>query len=176
MKEVAFKKIKSGLFEIKRNAYLGLVVYFFWSLFLGGFMLNHLLEMRFFLPAQLLLGFSIVGFVISVYRLKLYLSISTRYSVLQTQRKIERLNQLQLLDIQSLLIVIPLFSVPFAIVMAKALLNLDLFTFAIFVKLALYATVGGLIVAVIMVFILTKFPNKNLKASIDFLNELKETE
>ena len=99
MKEVAFKKIKSGLFEIKRNAYLGLVVYFFWSLFLGGFMLNHLLEMRFFLPAQLLLGFSIVGFVISVYRLKLYLSISTRYSVLQTQRKIERLNQLQLLDI-----------------------------------------------------------------------------
>jgi hypothetical protein len=179
IKEVAFKKIRSNLFEIKWASYSELFVGFFWSFFLLSFIADHLPEYKFSLQAFVLLSMSVYGFVLSIHKLKIYFSINPGLSVTKTQYKIECLKRLELKSIQSLYFIIPLFSAPFAIVMTKAVLNIDLYSFGIFGKALLYYTAGAVVVAVIIVFILKKIPgnkDKQLKQSMAFLNELKEFE
>ncbi len=179
IKEVAFKKIRSGLFEIKWTAFSELFVDFFWLYFLVGFIVHNLWDYKFSLQALVLLSMAIYGFILSIHKLKIYFSINPGLSVIETQYKIERLKSLELQSLQSLYFIIPLFSAPFAIVVAKAVLNINLYSFGIFGKVLLYYTFGAVIVAVILVFVLKKFPGKkdsNLKESIAFLNELKESE
>ena len=54
-----------------------------------------------------------------------------------------------------------------------ALLYMDLY---IFWNQLLQLSLGGLGVALIMVFLLLKFPNKGLKQSLEFLEEMREAE
>jgi len=177
VKEVAFKKIRSGLFEIKWTSFSELIAGFLWSLFLVVFIVRHFYEYKFSLPAFILAGMALYGFLLSIDKLKTYFSINPGLPVVETQSKIERLKKLELKGIQSLYVIIPLFSAPFAIVMAKAWLNLDLYTFSIFGKALLYYTLGSIVVAVMIVFVLERIPgnkDRQIKESIAFLNELKE--
>jgi uncharacterized membrane protein len=176
IKEVAFKKIKAQLAEIRWTSVFGLAVAFFWIPFLIRFVVANFGDLKFCLQGLLLLGISLFSMILNVYKLQLYYSINSRFSVLKTQHKIERLKYLELLDVKSLYIIIPLFSAPFFIVIAKAFLHIDLFSFGIFGKALLYYTLGAIVVAIILVFILSKSTDKKLKESIAFLNELKETE
>lgn len=179
IKEVAFKKIRSGLFEIKWTSFSELFVDFFWSYFLIGFIIDHFQDYKFSLQALVLLSMAIYGFILSIHKLRTYFSINPGLSVIKTQYKIERLKRLELHSLQSLYFIIPLFSAPFAIVMAKAMLNINLYSFGILGNALPYYTFGAVVVAVILVFVIKKFPGKrdrNLKESIAFLNELKESE
>lgn len=179
IKEVAFKKIRSNLFEIKRTAFSELFVGFFWFCFLVSFIVDHFPDYKFSLQALVLLSMAIYGLILSIHKLKIYFSINPELSVMKTQSKIEHIKRLELQSIQSLYFIIPLFSAPFAIVVAKALLNIDLYTFGILGQALLYYTFGAVIVTIILVFVLKKFPGKKdrkLKESIAFLNELKESE
>ncbi len=176
VKEVAFRKIKSRLGEVKWTAFFGLVLGFFWSAFLIRFVVANVYDLKFAIQGIVLLGISIFSIVLYAYKLQLYYSINSRFSVVKTQRKIERLKYLELLDVKSLYIIIPLFSAPFAIVIAKAFLHIDLFSFGIFGKALLYYTLGAIVIAVILVFVLSKFSGKKMEESIAFLDELKETD
>ena len=176
IKEVGFKKIKSHLTEIKWTAFFELLVGFFWTRFLVGFLIDNFWDIKFCATAILLLIFAIYSLVLNCYKLKLYFSVDTRFSVVETQKKIERLKNIQLFDIKSLYIIITLFSAPFVIVIAKAFLHIDLFALGILGKGLLYYTFGAFIIAVIVVFFLRKYPGKSFQESIAFLNELKEAE
>jgi hypothetical protein len=179
VREVAFKKIRSGLDEIKWTAFSELFVGFFWSCFLMSFTADHLAEYKFSLQALLLLSMAVYGFILSIQKLKIYYSIKADLSVIKTQYKIELLKRLELKSIHSLYFIIPLFSAPFAIVIAKSFLNIDLYSFGIFGKALLYYTFGAIIVAIILVFVLKKIPgnkDKKLQQSIAFLKELKDFE
>jgi hypothetical protein len=174
LKEVAFKKIKSQLSEVKWTALFGLMAGFFWSAFLIRFVAANVGDFKFVFQGVVLLIISIFSIVLYAYKLQLYYSINSRFSVLTTQHKIERLKYLELLDVKSLYIIIPLFSAPFAIVIAKAFLHVDLFSFGIFGKALLYYTLGAIVIAAILVFVLSKFTGKKMEESIAFLDELKE--
>lgn len=176
VKEVAFKKIRSSLFEIKWSAFFHVFVGFFWIIFLVRFSFGHMGEFRFLAPALILMGISFFSLILEGKKLYLYYTIDSDNSVLQTQEKLAQLKYLQLRDINSLYVIIPLFSGLFFIVIAKALLNLDLFIFDSFGKILLYYTMGSLVVAGILVYFLTAFPNKRLKAANEFLKELREME
>ena len=176
IKEVGFKKIKSHLTEIKWTAFFELFISFFWIRFLAGFIIANFWNLQFCATAILLLIFAIYSVVLNCYKLKLYFSVDTRFSVVETQKKIERLKNIQLFDTKSLYIIIPLFSAPFVIVIAKAFFHIDLFALGILGKALLYYTFGAFIIAVIVVFFLQKYPGKSLQESIAFLNELKEAE
>ncbi len=92
---------------------------------------------------------------------------------MEAQQKVSRLRHLELSDTYSLYVLIPFYSGPFLIVIAKAFLNLSLYKYGI-MDWFIYSVIGGLVIAVIIVYFLRKFRGKKLDESIAFLNELKE--
>ena len=168
--EVAIREVRSHLSELKWGAIFELVVGFIWSCFLIGFMIDHFSEIHFLLPALLLLIISFLSMALVGYRLWLFYFVKPQYPILSTQKRLEKMRFLELVEIKSLLVVIPLFSAPFLIVAAKALINVDLFEYG---NWWLWHSAGSIIIAGILVFFLYKFRSTRLKESISFINELE---
>jgi len=128
---------------------------------------------KYVIPALFLFGVVVGGFVFSIYKLYLSYSINLNHSILETQKNIEKLRYFERLDRNLLYVLIPLFSIAFLIVMAKAILNFDLYVFGIWM---IIFTGQSFIVALIIVFFLKKFPDKNLQKALKFLREIKDLE
>jgi len=174
VKELGLNKIKSNLFEIKGSAIFEIVVEAFFAVILIGFMVSNYTEIRFFIPAAILFLFTLFSLIIEIVKLSLFLSLDANVSVVESQKKLNSLKYYEMLDINSLYVIIPFFSVPFLIVFAKLFFNVDLYEFDL-LKLSLSLIFGGFVVAVILVYFLKKFgTNKKLNESLDFLDELKE--
>jgi glucan phosphoethanolaminetransferase (alkaline phosphatase superfamily) len=173
VKEVGIYKVRTYLSEIKWTAYFELAISLIFLPFIGRYLADTFSETKFFLPGLLLFAFLIFSVGISSYQLTLYYGIRAGYSVVQTQLKVARLKYMELLDINLLLIIIPLFFAPFMIVMAKALANYDLYRHS---QWLISSTLGSVVVALVVVFFLRKFPNERLQEAQDFLNDLKEEE
>ncbi len=171
LKEVSVTKIKSGLAEIKWTAIFELVVGPFFMIFLISFAINNVFDVKFFLPAILLIIVTIAGLIIEGNKIATYLKINSQATVLETQKKLARIDYMERLDVYSLLIFIPMFSGPFLIVMVKAFIGFDLYTFG--TQWILTYTAMSFIVAIMIVIALRIFPDKKLKESLRFLRELK---
>jgi len=172
VKDLGLSKVKSSLSELKLSVIFQIVVGFMFINFIMNFFVQNLTHFQFSGPAFFLLAFTAAGLVVSIYQLWLSLSINAELSVVEAQKKLMRLQTIEVLDIYSLLIIIPLFYAPFMIVGAKAFFNFNLYELSS--NWFVYQTIGSIVIAVIVVFVLRKFPNKKLKESIDFLNELNE--
>ena len=153
VKQLGMNKVKSHLFEIKWSAIFEIVTQFIFAVILIGFTINHFAEMQFFIPAGLLLVFTLFSLIVEIVKLYLFLSLDSGASVLESQTKLSRLKYFEMLDINSLYVIVPLFSVPFLIVFAKLLFNVDLYEFDL-TTLFLYSFFGGLVVAAILVYFL----------------------
>lgn len=173
VKQLGFTKVKSHLFEIKGSAIFEIIVEAIFSIFLVSFVVDYISDPQFLLPAVVLLIFSLFSLIIEIFKLKLFLTIDSSATVFGAQKKLSKLKYLEFLDIYSLYIIVPLYLVPFLIVIAKAFLNLDLYDLGIMDWLN-YSIFGGLMIAAILVYALRKFRNRKLEESIAFLNELKE--
>ena len=172
VKNIAIRKVRSGLYEVKFTAIVGIIAGVFFSIFLWRFIIDNYMLLKFFIPAFILLLATMFGLIIAIYRLVLVYTLDPKETVLESQQKLIRLQKLDILDIYSLYIIIPLFTGPFLIVMAKAFANLDLYSFN--TRWLIYLTGGSIIIAVILIFFLKKYPGKRLARSVTFLNELKE--
>ena len=172
VKDLGLAKVKSSLSELKLSVIFQIVVGFMFINFIMDFFVQNLTHFQFSGPAFFLLAFTAAGLTVSIYQLWLSLSINAELSVVEAQKKLMRLQTIEVLDIYSLLIIIPLFYAPFMIVGAKAFFNFNLYELSS--NWFIYQTIGSIVIAVIVVFALRKFPNKKLKESIDFLNELNE--
>ncbi len=172
VKDLGLSKVKSSLSELKLSVIFQIVVGFMFINFIMDFFVQNLTHFQFSGPAFFLLAFTAAGLVVSIYQLWLSLSINAELSVVEAQKKLMRLQTIEVLDIYSLLIIIPLFYAPFMIVGAKAFFNFNLYELSS--NWFVYQTIGSIVIAGIVVFVLRKFPNKKLKESIDFLNELNE--
>ncbi len=174
VKSIALAKVKSSVREIKWRAFIGIPAVIYWMMLLVGFVIDNFSDIKFLLPALILLVLSLYNLVFEVYRLVLYYTIDTKSSVTEAQEKMVRLRRLEIIDIYSLLIIIPLFSGPFLIVVAKAIPDLNLYNFDPDWLISYMA--GSVLIAAIIVYVLKKFPNKKLTESIAFLRELRENE
>ncbi len=174
VKNIGITKVRSGLYEIKLTAVVGIVVGIIFSNFLFGFIYDNFFEFKFLLPALILLLITMFSLIIEVYKLTLIYTLDSKSPVAEAQKKLIRLKKLEILDTYSLYIIIPVYSAPFIIVIAKAFLHLNLYTFSL--NWVIYLTAGSLVIAVILIFFLRKNLGKNLSKSIAFLNELKEDE
>ncbi len=173
LKETSMKKIKSQLYEIKWSSIIEIFVNSIFLIFLVGFIVSHFMAIEYSIPAGILTVITVFSLVYSGYKLSLFNKIDSGYSVLETQRTMERLKYYERFDKNILLLIIPLFSPVFLIVMAKVLFDFNLYSLGNW--LILY-TLGSVIIAVVVVFMLKKFPNKNLQKSISFLQEIDEIE
>lgn len=171
VKEISMRKVKTHLAEIKWTAFVELGVNLLFVLFISRYLAENLSETKFFAPGLLLFIFTIGSLVFSSYKLTLYYGIQAGFSVVQTQEKVARLRYLELLSTNSLYLAIPLFYAPFMIVMAKAVANFDLYRYGDWL---IYSTLGSVGVALVVVYLLKKFPSKRLQEAHSFLNELKE--
>jgi hypothetical protein len=171
VKELSLTKVKSHLVEIKWSAIIELILNMVFINFFIQFIVNHIAELKFMLLASILLTIIVIGFIVEIKRLVLYFSIDSKSTVLDAQTKLAKLKKLELLERRSLYFVIPLFSLPFIIVVAKALLGIDLFEFN--TDWMISYGIGSFCIAALIAFLMKKFPNKELQDSIEFLNELK---
>jgi hypothetical protein len=172
VKEVGVSKIKSSLFEIKWEAIIEVVVGIFFLKFLANFTYEHFTEFKFSIPALILLNITLFGVLFEGFRLFLYYSLKADDPVAEVQKKLARLRYWEIIDVYSLLVIIPLFSAPFFIVIAKAFLHISLYDFNL--TWLVHYTIGSGIVAIILFVILRLFPNKKLTEAIEFMRELKE--
>jgi hypothetical protein len=99
--------------------------------------------------------------------------IKAETPVLLTQKKLKKLKLMEIRERQMLYIFIPLFSPVFLIVGAEAFFNLDLYQF---INWLLAQTAASILIAAIIVYVLKKFPDKNLDRTLSFLHEIAETE
>lgn len=173
VKEVSIRKVRGHLAEIKWTAFFELGISILFLPFVMRYLTDTFSENKFFLPGLMLLVLTLFSLIITIYRLVLYFGIRAETPVVQTQLKVARLRYLELLEIDLLYVLIPLFYAPFMVVMAKAVANLDLYRFGSWL---IYSTLGSVVVALVLVFFLQKFPNKQLQESLGFLNELREVD
>ncbi|RLD84186.1 MAG: hypothetical protein DRJ07_05355 [Bacteroidetes bacterium] len=172
-KEVSVSKIKSHLYEIKWSAIFEIVVNILFFNYLLGFIIKHYTDLNLLIPAVILQVIFILSIILKIYNLRLFYSINSQNSIVETQKSLARLMYLQLLDTKTLYFVIPVFSTAFLIVMTKAVLNLNLYFLDSWL---IYNTIGSFFVGIVIVFLFKKYPSKNLQNAITFLDELKEIE
>jgi len=171
--EVSINRIKSNLTSLRWTSYFEIIFNLLFLIYIINFSISHFSEIKFLVPALLLIAFSVYNLVFSYNKLSLHFSINAETPVLYTQKKLEKLKLLELREKQMLLYIIPLFSSIFLIVGAKAFLDIDLYRYLIWL---IAQTAASVVIAIIIVFMLKKFPDKNLQKTISFLNEIAETE
>lgn len=176
LKEASYRKIRISLREIKWTSVIEIVVTYVWLKFLAAFLLAHYATPRFSLPALILLFIAICGLILEVCKLYFSTTINHQHSIVDAQKKLERLRLLEVIDNNSLLLFIPLFLAPFLIVFAKGIIGFDLYLLGISTQTIILGTAGTFIVALIMVILLNLFPNKDIRRSLNFIKELRRIE
>jgi hypothetical protein len=137
------------------------------------FSVSQLSEIKFLIPGLLLILFSCYSIIFSLKKLYLLSGIKAETPVLLTQKKLKNLKLMEIREKQMLYIFIPLFSPVFLIVGAKAFFNIDLYQF---INWLIAQTAASILIAAIIVYVLKKFPDKNLDRTLSFLHEIAETE
>lgn len=172
IREVGFIRIRSNLGEIKWASVTEILIELIFSFFLVGFYVNHLTDPAFFIPAAMIFGLMIFNLVFESYRLHLYYSIRNDLPLLETQKKLTRLKKLEIFDTYSLLAIIPVFSLPMIIVLAKGLANWNLYQYGTDWMMGFF--IGSIVIAVVLVILLRLFPNKKLREAMSFVESLQE--
>jgi hypothetical protein len=170
LKEVTLYKVKALLYSLKRSTYFELTLNIIFIFFLQGFILDHFREMRFLIPALILIVVTIASTVLEGYKLYLFYSLHADSPVAETQQRVAQLQYLEALEANSMLAIIPLFSAPILIVPAKAFFDFDLYQLGNWIPQYI---LGSVVVGLVIAFLLRKFPNEKLKKALDFLKEIK---
>jgi hypothetical protein len=174
LKERSFKKLHSELFEVKWTAYFEGVVGLLFMYFLIGFIEAHLQEIQFLVPACILYIVSLAAVIFEIVKLINYYRIKSSDTIQDAQRRVSLLQKMEVYDTYSLMFIIPAFGLPFMIVVAKALAGINLY--ALGTSWMFYFLGVNLLVALVLVIILRRFPNKKLAEAQEFLRDLKEND
>ena len=171
--EVSMNRIKTDLKTLRWTSFFEIFINIIFLLFILNFSVSLFSELKYFIPALLLIAFTFYGLIFSIKKLVLHYGISAQTPVLQNQKKLEKLKLMEIREKQMLYIIIPLFSPVFLIVGAKVFLNIDLYEFS---NWLIAQTAGSAVIAVVIVYILKKFPDKKLQETINFLQEISDSE
>ncbi|MEZ4944087.1 MAG: hypothetical protein R2804_01035 [Cyclobacteriaceae bacterium] len=170
LKEVTLYKVKALLYSLKWSTYFELTLNIIFIFFLQGFISNYFNELRFLIPALILIVVTMVSTVFDIYKLYLFYSLRVDSPVAETQQKVAQLQYLEALEANSMMVIIPLFSAPILIVPAKAFFDFDLYQLGNWMPQYI---IGSVVVGLVIAFLLRKLPNEKLKKAIDFLKEIK---
>ncbi len=170
LKTISLQNIRTNLYEIKWTSFFELIVNAIWVVFLIKFIAVNTEYIGFVIPASILLLIALFSSLIEICKLIYYYSLNSSNSVFQTQKKLAKLQLFEHIDTLSLYVIIPLFAAPFFLVSAKAFFGIDLYHYS---NALILMSLGSVIIALVLVYILKKFPNKALQESVLFLRELK---
>lgn len=171
--EVSINRIKTILSPIKRTSYFEIIVNLLFLFPVITFSFSMLSEIKYLIPGLLLIAFTCYNSIFIIKKLFLLYGIDSQTPVLHTQKNLVKLKLMEIRERQMLYILIPLFSPVFLIVGAKAFLNIDLYQF---INWLIAQTAASILIAALIVYILKKFPDKNLDRTLNFINEIAEVE
>lgn len=172
--EVSIKKISDKLGEFRWTSIFELAVNLPFAIWLAGFAVDHLYTYKFFGPALLLLLLTVGGIFFSSYQLYLLVQVRSSQRVLEAQDSLERLRYSEMLELKLLYVAIPLFSIPFFIVVAKGFLGIDPYPFLFLgMSQVLSYFLWSVVVAIVLVFVLRRYPNRQLRESLNFLKDIR---
>jgi len=168
---ITMKKIKSNLVETRWDILLEFLINIpFLSLF-KDFCINHIYQPKFLLPGLFLLLLTAGTIVFTGYKLFLLSRINRNYPILKTQRNLVLIEYFNRIEVNSLIFLIPTFSLAFLLVALKGLIGLDLYLVSFpFIPYL----IGSFLVGLVIMTCLKLFPDKKLKETILFLEELKK--
>jgi uncharacterized membrane protein len=173
LKTVTLEKVKSMLTLFRRTNIFELIINFLFLFWLVSFIKNNLSIAYFWVSAGFLCLMMLSSIIFNIYNLYLIKSIALNDSILETQRKIEQMKLHEKWSINALYIIIPLAPVPFLLVLGKGILGIDLYQILGTTYLWSF-TLGSLLVAIIIVWLVKKFPNEEMKKASNFLKEISE--
>lgn len=175
LKEVSVSKVKSLLGEIKFSSWVEVLVNGVFFLFLVGFAIDHIAALKFSLPSIILALFIGFGVGSNIYKLVLLYGLQPNEPIVETQRKVNTIKYIDIVEKNALAVVIPIFLPAFLIVISKAFFDYDFYTIIemmgnwFWVQIIWSAVVG-----IILVFLLRRYPHKGLRQSLEFLDDIRE--
>jgi hypothetical protein len=172
-KEVSVNKIRSMLGEFKWTQFIEISMNAVFLIYLIGFFIDYFSILKFSVSAVALICLMIYGLGFNIYMLKLFYRINVGSSVIQTQRIIEKVRYYQAVYTKMLYVNIPLFSAPFLIVLAKGIFDFDVFILGNWLY---YYVAVSFIIALIVVYFLKRFPDRNVEKALSFLREIRDFE
>jgi len=170
-KEVTVNKIRVMLGEFKWTNIVEICFNFVFLIYLIGFFIDHFSVLRYAIPSGILMLIMFYSLSFNIHMLKLFFRIDVKSSIVQNQKIVERLRYYNVLDTRMLYVIIPLFSTPFLIVMAKAFFDFNLYRLG---QWLVMFSAGSFVVALIVVYLLRRFPDKKMQKAITFLSEISD--
>ena len=171
VKKVNMRKITSNLAETRWENIIELGVNLWFIGYFKAFCVNNFYTPKFLIPGAFMFGLSILAIILCTYKLFLLSRINRHYPIIKAQRNLALIHYFNRIEINTLYVLIPTFSLAFLIVAAKGLIGVDLyevgFSFA-------HYFIGSFIVGVIITIFIKIFPDKKFQETVKYLEELKE--
>lgn len=121
--ELTSLKLKNSFLENRWSSIIEIVISVVWYIFLLNFVIEYYGDLIYLLSGIVLIIICLIGIIIEAKKLYTYNSINYGFSILMAQKQLEKLKRLEIIDAISIFFFVPLFSVPFVIVMSKYLLK-----------------------------------------------------
>ena len=169
--EKIIQKSNASLIDYRLESYIEIICYVFFLGWLFNFVEQNLFQVKFALPAISLIMYSFGSIAWAILKLRSWQKVNYAQDISSIQERLEKIRLYQLYEKNALLVLLPLFAVPLSIVVAKSFIGLDLFLFP---SMIWRFTLGCLVVAMILTFILRLFPNRRLNEILEFIKNIKE--
>jgi len=174
LKEASVNKVQSYLFEFRLENYIELLINGAASFYLIRMFFNNLEDLKIALLIAFLAIMLFMEFVWNLYKLIQADKLSYKRPLIQNLKTLERLRWYNRWEITSLIVLIPLFSATFIILIPRLFFDLDVFP--ILGNGIWYFVLGSAIVGFLIVGILRLFPDKKMEQAIAFLREISQYE
>lgn len=174
LKENAFNKVSSLLRGFKFETQVELLFDILLVIVFVNILFRNLDSLGILRTSLILLCLSVFSAIWNGYKLNQLNKIEYGDSVIDSQKRLARLKYYAGLETKCLYFLIPLFSMGFIPFLFYSLLGVDIFT-----PLAEWwwsLGIGSLLIAVIIVWFIRKFPDKKMQSALEFLNEIKKYE
>ncbi|MEM8888929.1 MAG: hypothetical protein AAGD28_13180 [Bacteroidota bacterium] len=174
LKEASVRKVQSYLYEFRLENYIELFVDGFAVFYLFKFLLRNVEAFQFFIPALILMLFFMADMAWNIYKMVVSDRLSYKNSLIHNLKTVQRLKWLNRLEINSLLVLIPLFSLAFIILLPKIFADVNIFP--LMGQWTVNYMIGSTVVAGIIVLMLRLFPDKKMEEALGFLKEISQYE
>lgn len=173
LKSVTMQKIKSSLTILKGSNIFELITNFLFLFWLISVIENCTSSTPLLLSFIVLYLLMLSSIIFNIQNLYLAMSITYETSIVETQKKLERLKLYELYETNALYFIIPICSIPFILVLGKGILGLDVHTILGTTYLLSFFA-GSLIIGILIVWFIKLFPNHQIEASMKFMEEIKQ--
>jgi hypothetical protein len=174
MRKLSLEKTQSSLNHLRWGAIVEIIINFVFVAPIAGYAFNHLHELKFAIPALLLVLMGVGTIAWSIYCLILLSTLHYFDSITRAQKQLTRFRYQDLFRQRTLLyILVPLSWGAILILFCKVVLHLDMYQYPGFLLMNMAASIA---LVPVMIWVAKKFPDKKMEETLAFLETIKKFE